>query len=204
MKISKKAVIILIVLAILAAGIYFLVLQVRGGIVYAKYDEAMNYLGNQKYQEAIIEFKKLAEMAPTSRWEVEAYYRIGMIHHMIWGEYDKAFDYYKKALAIDPDGDSGMVWSNIGELYLKQGKIDDAVAALKKSAEYDAHRALDSVYFRLGLAYQQKGDIEKAIKSYKKCLTLRSDQHAHIAETAVHNLKVLEQTLQQNIKAGAN
>jgi tetratricopeptide (TPR) repeat protein len=57
------------------------------------------YFLNDKYDEAVSEFKKVLEINPGN---AEAYYNIGLIKESS-NQMDKAREMYSKALAIKPD-----------------------------------------------------------------------------------------------------
>lgn len=81
---------------------------------------------------------------------------------------------YKNALKSDPD----FLWAinGIGNEYLKQGEVEDAIRQMKKVIEIDSEFA--PVHFSLASALYAKGSYESALSEIKKFLQLKPDDYA--------------------------
>lgn len=79
----------------------------------------------------------------------------------------EALDKLQQAAKLEP---TGHVYATIGMLYGKQGKNDDALAALYKSAVADPNFAMAYVY--RGNVYMQMNDPARAVLEYQKALSL--------------------------------
>jgi tetratricopeptide (TPR) repeat protein len=82
--------------------------------------------------------------------------------------YDEAIEYYKKAIAMNPD--YADAHANLGVTYMNKGRLDEAIVALKKALALDAQKA--GVQYNLGLLYDKKGKIDEAISAYEKSIAI--------------------------------
>ena len=101
------------------------------------------------YRKAIKYLLKAAEKDPNS---ADAYNLLGYSHRKL-GVNDKAFDYYKIALELDPRHRG--VREYIGELYLKKNELEKAKEHLKH---------LDSICF---FGCEEYDDLKEAIENYE-------------------------------------
>ena len=101
------------------------------------------------YRSAIKYLLKAAEKDPNN---ADAYNLLGYSHRKL-GFNDKAFDYYKIALKLDPRHRGAHEY--IGELYLKKDELEKAKEHLKH---------LDSICF---FGCEEYDDLKEAIKNYE-------------------------------------
>lgn len=101
-------------------------------------------------------------------------------------DYDTARMYTQKAL--DDDETYGSAWDNLGQIDLKEGKINDAKAHFEKALEFRPS-LVDSLFF-LGTIYENENNIEKAKFYYEKA------SKANIS--ALNTVKVEEVTEKYN------
>ncbi|HMF57453.1 MAG TPA: tetratricopeptide repeat protein, partial [Pyrinomonadaceae bacterium] len=83
---------------------------------------------------------------------------------------------YQELARIDPNSAMGQV--GLGALLVKQGKIDDAIAALKRAISLDAH--IFEAHWALGRALILAERFSEAIEPLKVAVTLipdRADAH---------------------------
>ncbi len=66
-----------------------------------------------------------------------------------------------------------VVHNNLGNVYLKKGRMDAAIAEYKKAISLNPNDA--SLYNNLGAAYLKKGRLDAAIAEYQKAISLNSD-----------------------------
>ena len=83
-------------------------------------------------------------------------------------KYDEAIEYYKKAIAINPN--YADAHANLGVNYMQKGKFDEAISNLKEAIEIDPMNA--GAHFNLGLVYDKKGKVDEAIFEYEKTLDI--------------------------------
>ena len=82
--------------------------------------------------------------------------------------YDEAAEYYKKAIAINPN--YADAYANLGVNYMQQEKFDEAISNLKEAIKIDPMNA--GAHFNLGLVYDKKGKIDEAIFEYEKTIDI--------------------------------
>ena len=78
-------------------------------------------------------------------------------------EFEKAIEWYTKAVALDPDYFDA--WHALGMAYLRAGKVQEAIAAGKRAVEISpndmlAHTSLSMYYMKAGdkaAAEKEKG-----------------------------------------------
>ena len=82
--------------------------------------------------------------------------------------YDEAIEYYKKAIAINPD--YADAHANLGVNYIQKGKFDEAISNLKKAITIDPKNV--GAHYNLGLVYDKKSMIDEAISEYEKTIDI--------------------------------
>jgi len=80
--------------------------------------------------------------------------------------FGEAVEAYNKAISIKP---SGAYYNNLGEVYAKSGKTDDAVKAYTQAAQLDAANA-GQYYFNLGAVMTNSGKVDDAIAAFDKAI----------------------------------
>ena len=117
-------------------------------------------------------------------------YNLGYIYERDYKNPSKAFEYYKKAA----NRNHKIALYIVGDIYLEQSDIDNALIYLNKSAEQNYHLAyfdLAKIY-RDGLGNTPK-DINKAIDYLKKAAELKFDYaYCSLAEVYLYALQDIE------------
>ena len=80
----------------------------------------------------------------------------------------EALDLIQRAIAIDPTNPSYL--DSLGWVYLKLGKIDDAISRLEEAARLDDTSA--TIHEHLGDAYRQKGSLKQARSAWQRAAVL--------------------------------
>jgi tetratricopeptide (TPR) repeat protein len=88
------------------------------------------------------------------------------------GRTAEAAQIYKAAAedAEDQDLASAEIWTNLGNVYLKTGKIDEAIASYLKASSIDPE--LVPAKLNLARAQIEKGDCLSALESLNRCTDL--------------------------------
>jgi tetratricopeptide (TPR) repeat protein len=63
--------------------------------------------------------------------------------------------------------------SNLGLVFLRQGRLDDALVQYEKALEIGPHSF--SAHYNLGVVLGQKGQLNEAIREFKEALRLQPD-----------------------------
>ncbi|MBA0883513.1 tetratricopeptide repeat protein [Flavobacterium undicola] len=112
----------------------------------------------------------------------------------------EAIDYYKKAVAIDPE--FAFAYDNMGLCYRKLEDFDNAIIAYQKSLEIDPNGTMPLQ--NIAVVYQYKKEFNKAIETYKKLSELDSKDpeiYYGIGNVYAFNLNDLENGLDNLCKA---
>ncbi len=100
--------------------------------------------------------------------------------------YDLAEQDFQKALELDPESEAA--WFNLGSLYLKQGRDEDALEAFNKVVALNPDMA--AVYFNRAIAYANLGKIDEAIADLEQYLTFPITHNAQLqAEALLERLR---------------
>jgi len=88
------------------------------------------------------------------------------------GDYDLSRTVYEYILKnVDPSDAS--LWTNLGVVYEKSGRPDDALMAYKKAIESNPRHAL--AYYNSAVIYWKKNDWEKVVENFKSVVSLEPD-----------------------------
>ena len=104
---------------------------------------------------------------------VFVYFSLGQIYQKYKPDYDKAIEYYGKAVELNPN--YAEAYFNLGNLYLKYKQDYDKAIECYGEARFFREAAAE-VNYNLGYAYQiGKQDYDKAIKYYEKTIKYDPD-----------------------------
>jgi len=84
------------------------------------------------------------------------------------GDTDKALDFFKKAVACDPD--FAEAYNKLGDIFMKKGKYKEAIDNYNKSAGLKPD--IENTHFDLGCAYLQTAKLDESEAAFKKALEL--------------------------------
>jgi tetratricopeptide (TPR) repeat protein len=129
-------------------------------------------------KKVIPQYEKIIKDNPE---DLNSYLRLGYIYEIrsmvpFNNEYDKALEYYLKALALDlvleKKNTNIYLYLNtrVGTIYFQKKDYLQAIEYLEKAAEMSP-RNVEVIYY-LGLSYAKIGEKEKALTSFTKVLEL--------------------------------
>ncbi len=161
-----------------------------------------------KYQEAFRNANEAVELVEKQKDKellAESYNNIGILYGHI-GKYNKALEYFKKALKIrlsisgENHPDTVLSYNNMGIVYDYKGEYDKALECHKKALKIrlslfgENHPHTAATYNNIGIAYNDTGEYGKAIEYHKKALKIRlsvfGENHPDTAAT-YNNIGIL-------------
>jgi tetratricopeptide (TPR) repeat protein len=128
------------------------------------------------YRKALVYFEKAVQLAPENTTYLND---AGFLLHTL-GRYDKAIEYYEKALASDLKSfgsdhpNVARLWNNLGGVLQAKGEYDKAIEYYEKALASDLktfgpdHPNVAIFWNNLGEAWNSKGKYDKAIEYYEK------------------------------------
>lgn len=130
-----------------------------------------NYFINGKYDKALEYFNKSLEIEQSD----DCLNYVGCCH--LWlNNLDVAENIFKKLIKSSPCW--GRPFFNLGRVYLKKGKLNNALKCFKKAVSLSPN--WDDIYFYYGVCYYKLENYEKAKECYEKSLSINnSSAEAH-------------------------
>ena len=144
-------------------------------------DVAEMYIMAEQYELA---FRSLQESEKFERKNAHLYWLYGILFYKK-GKNEKSIYYYKKAIKIDEKFSRAR--NNLGVVYLKQNKNDEAIETLLPILDDDGYLTIHFTYFLLGSAYFNKKDYKMAKKYLLLSLSVSPNYSAASAKLAKLN-----------------
>jgi protein O-mannosyl-transferase len=146
-------------------------LKIMAELVEPHYNLASVYLDQGRLNEAKKEYLKTLVLRPdhfSSKIGLSSVYNQK-------GLYDQAISMLEQAIqenifSLDPS--FALARLNLGELYSKNGKIENAIIEWEAAVKVDP--SLLPAYFNLGTAYMMEGKLDSAENAFEHCLKLNS------------------------------
>ena len=160
---------------------------------YSLYREA-----NKISEQVIPRYEKIIEENPA---DLNSYLRLGYIYEVrsivpFVNDYDKALEYYLKALdlAISSSlaGNTGIIIylnTRIGYIYFEKKKYSQAIEYLERAEKMSPHNNIEATYY-LGLSYDKIGEKEKAREFLSR--VIESAPQSEFAQEAEKKLKKMD------------
>ena len=131
-----------------------------------------NFIGNEKYNEALKLIKKAIELNEndSAYWHLLGYINRENKNYYAAIEYSEKAVKLNKSYVVDDGNYMEYYLTVIGESYFKLGKYDEAIEVFKEIIKLPRHDQSDFMY--LGLSYFEKKEYDKAIENYEKVLEI--------------------------------
>ena len=129
------------------------------------------------FTNALSLFNEVVESDATDSDKAVALTYMGMIHDER-SNYDKAVEYYQRALKYDAK--NAITYRNLAIAYRHAGDMDSAAKTINQGLEYDENNVQNVILY--GNILFDQGKYPDAIKSYKKALDIKDDP------AALHNM----------------
>ena len=142
-----------------------------------KFFSALDAYNNNKFEKALKMLKGLLPKADstTDRFAVLSF--MGLVCHD-WGMYDRAIEYYDKAISLKP---SSELCSNKGICYDKKGNMEMAIESYKEAIAIDPNNA--TAYSNVSQLAMSDGEFKTALIYAAKAREL--DKNLKPAKTAI-------------------
>jgi len=127
-----------------------------------------NYLRN--WQDGVKLYRYMITVSPHS---AKLYNNLG--NALPDGDVEEKIRCYEKAIALDANNVRAYI--NLGNVYSRLGRADEAVECYKKALTIPPDPSVRYYvgYYNLGVTYAEKGDFKRAIACYKEAIRLKSD-----------------------------
>ncbi len=132
----------------------------------AHYDLGINAQSNGDVRSALKEFEESLKLDPDF---ADAHNAIAVLLHLSFDRKDEAEKHYKRALEIRPSFSEARV--NLGNLYLDQGRLDEAIALYEQALNDMLYATPYIAEANLGWAYFKKGNSAQALEHLRASVT---------------------------------
>jgi type IV pilus assembly protein PilF len=129
-------------------------------------DLAVGSLNQGDFQSAYAEFQQAAQIDDTLP---DAHNGMGLVLHLNYQKFAEAETQYKRAIELRPAFPEAHV--NLGNLYLDEGRYDDAIAEYGIALNDMLYRTPHFAQSNMGWALYKKGQTDKAIESVRAAVT---------------------------------
>jgi tetratricopeptide (TPR) repeat protein len=150
---------------------------------------------DQKELSTLLAFPPEGRARPASEAKVreaESWFERGLELEQTGAPPEEILEAYQRALKLDPDSAGAAV--NLGTIYYRLRRWDDAERSYRQALEIDETYAL--AHFDLGNLFDERGDAERAASHYQAALKLNPNY-----ADAHYNLALLSQTRGDAMKA---
>lgn len=143
------------------------------------------YAYEEEYDQALQEYEVLITIDPQDE---DLYYGKGLLLQTN-KQFDKAFEVFEKALALNPISMKNLYQVGRTGVYSGQN-LNRSIECLKIYLDHDPEPGLppaDAAHWRLGMLYEKAGQAEQARQEYEKALALNPKEKKY--KTALGDLK---------------
>lgn len=131
----------------------------------AHYKIGVAYLGENKIQQAFLEFQRAHELNPRNKEVLNA---IGIVYLQHFDETAKAIEHFEKAVRVAPDYSDA--YNNLGVAQEKLGNFEAAISHYRKALSNLLYSTPEKAYINMGNSYYRLRRYESAIGSYKEAI----------------------------------
>ena len=103
--------------------------------------------------------------------------------NVLMNETETAQSYFEQAVSLDPKHYRAI--TNLGNLALEAGRVDEAIAAYERSLKLN--EAFPNAHHNLGVAYRRKGQINKSVRHLRKAQNANQRQMREEARTTLRS-----------------
>lgn len=136
-------------------------------------------------------YKLISKVMEQDR-DYELWYLLGNLSQDINNNDENAIFFLKKSISLNPEFDKAHY--NLGNIYLKQKKYNNAINEYKLAIKYK--KDYPYYYYNLSCAYYEQKEYEGAVAVLKKAIALKADEPSFY-----YNLALAYKKLQKNKQA---
>jgi len=139
-------------------------------------EKAQASLSQGQYQDALTHYQRA--LAARSDYP-EAHYGVATVYFLL-GDLETSAHHFQEVTRFDPTKAGAYI--NLGAVYNRLERYDEAIATLRRGISLDHNRA--EGYYNLGLVYRKLSQIDMAIQAYREATRVNprmADAHYNIA-----------------------
>lgn len=125
------------------------------------YQMGVSYLNEGKVQAAYVQLQMALQTEPRNKDILNS---IGLVHLHL-EEYEKAADFFEKAVEQDQNFSEG--FNNLGVSYMKLKRWDPAAAAFRKALSNPLYQTPERAYYNLGMCLYRTGQYDQAVNAFR-------------------------------------
>lgn len=126
------------------------------------------HLREGRFRTAMQNYTEAEALDPS---DAELKFRIALVYADYFQRLEDAVRYYQEAIRLKKDYSEA--YNNLGTVYMRQKRWDDAIAMFQKALENLYYATPEMAYYNLARAYEEKGDEAKAVEYYETAIELK-------------------------------
>ena len=130
-------------------------------------------VGLARYEEAEQAFAKAIDLCPPDKRQYP-FFQMGHLFRAA-GDFDLAADWYRRAIAADPDDATGLIF--LGGMLAKQGRFAEA-EEIHRAATACGEGCIDEAFLNLGFVLRARGRFAEAADCFREAIRLDPDYRA--------------------------
>ena len=151
------------------------------------FNSSLKYVGGKVFNKPLRDFVNIINGALGIEFKSDKFilgnpYAIGYnnrgIHYFDIGEFDKAIEYFNKAIRLDPE--FAIAYYNRGCAYNEKGDYDRAIGDYNKAVVLKPDHAV--IYLSRGSVYHNMGNYEQAVEDYDNTVRLCPDYKTDLVD----------------------
>jgi type IV pilus assembly protein PilF len=126
------------------------------------------HLREGRFRAAMQSYMEAEGLEPNN---AELKFRIALVYADYFNRLEDAVRYYQEAIRLKKDYSEA--YNNLGTVYMRQRRWDDAIAMFQKALENLYYATPEMAYYNLARAYEEKGEDSRAIEFYEMAIELK-------------------------------
>lgn len=126
------------------------------------------HLREGRFRAAMQSYMEAESLDPNN---AELKFRIALVYADYFQRLEDGAKYYQEAIRLKKDYSEA--YNNLGTVYMRQKRWDDAIAMFQKALENLYYATPEMAYYNLARAHEEKGDEIKAIEYYEMAIELK-------------------------------